>query len=268
MDAWRGELQRALAHGLENSDDDIEDQLLEDMFSNLDFDPDEDEERGQVGGSRPGRRYRHRAREEGHHRLQEDYFAASPTYGAAQFRRRFRTRRELFLHLVHSVCVYDPWFVQKRDALGRLGLSSLQKCTAAIRMLAYGLPADACDEYVRIGETTALVAMRRWVNAIRACFGDTYLRQPTRADLRKQVEINTARGFPGMFGSLDCMHWTWEKCPTAWQGQFQDKDGVRSVILEAIVDQSTWIWHAFFGLSGGNNDINVLDRSPLVVNML
>ena len=50
--------------------------------------------------------------------------------------------------------------MQKRDALGRLGLSSLQKCTAAIRMLAYGLPADACDEYVRIGETTALVAMR------------------------------------------------------------------------------------------------------------
>ena len=83
MEAWRGELERALAHGLENSDDDIEDQLLEEVFSNLDFDPDEDEERGQMGGSRPGRRYHHRAQEEGHHRLQEDYFAASPTYGAA-----------------------------------------------------------------------------------------------------------------------------------------------------------------------------------------
>ena len=69
MEAWRRELERALAHGLENSDDDIEDQLLEEVFSNLDFDPNEDEERGQVGGSRPGRRYRHRAREEGHHRL-------------------------------------------------------------------------------------------------------------------------------------------------------------------------------------------------------
>jgi hypothetical protein len=34
--------------------------------------------------------------------------------------------------------------------------------------------------------------------------------------------------------------------------------------LEAIVDQSLWIWHAFFGLPGGNNNINVLDRSPLV----
>ena len=31
-------------------------------------------------------------------------------------------------------------------------------------------------------------------------------------------------------------------------------------------DQSLWIWHAFFGLHEGNNDINVLDRSLLVAN--
>jgi hypothetical protein len=29
-----------------------------------------------------------------------------------------------------------------------------------------------------------------------------------------------------------------------------------------------WIWHAFFGLPGGNNNVNVLDRSPLVANLL
>ena len=32
----------------------------------------------------------------------------------------------------------------------------------------------------------------------------------------------------------------------AWQGHFQDKDGVKNVILEAIAGQSMWIWHAFF----------------------
>ena len=40
------------------------------------------------------------------------------------------------------------------------------------------------------------------------------------------------------------------------------------MILEVVADQSTWFWHAFFGLPDGNNNINVLDRSPLVVNML
>lgn len=35
-----------------------------------------------------------------------------------------------------------------------------------------------------------------------------------------------------------------------------------------MVDQSLWIWHAFFGLSRGNNDINVVNRSPLITDML
>jgi hypothetical protein len=177
-------------------------------------------------------------------------------------------RRDLFLHIVQEVCAFDPWFIQKRDGVGRIGLSSLQKYIAAIRMLAYGIPADTTDEYCRTGESTAIEAMKRFTVAIRGCFESHFLRLPTRADFQRQIEINTARGFPGMFGSLDYMHWTWKNCPIAWQGQFQDKDGLRSIILEAIADQSLWIWHAFFGLHGGNNDINVLDRSPLMANLL
>ena len=73
-------------------------------------------------------------------------------------------------------------------------------------MLAYGVPANACDEYIRLGESTVLEAMKRWVDAIHACFGEIYLRQPMRADIEKQMRINNARGFPGMFASLDCMH--------------------------------------------------------------
>jgi hypothetical protein len=71
-----------------------------------------------------------------------------------------------------------------------------------------------------------------------------------------------------MFGNLDYMHWTLKNCPVAWQGQFQDKDKNSSAILEAIADQCLWIWHAFFGLPRQNNDINVLDQSPLITNML
>ena len=41
------------------------------------------------------------------------------------------------------------------DATGKVGLSALQKCVAFMRILAYGVPADAVDEYVRIGESTA-----------------------------------------------------------------------------------------------------------------
>ena len=124
------------------------------------------------------------------------------------------------MRILDAVTAFDPWFKQRPDAAGRLGLSTLQKCTTTIRMLAYGLPADACDEYCRLGESIASKCMKRFVLAIRGCFESTYLRQPTWQDFERQMAINEARGFLGMFGSLDCMHWNWKNCPVAWQGQF------------------------------------------------
>jgi hypothetical protein len=35
------------------------------------------------------------------------------------------------------------------------------------------------------------------------------------------------------------------------------------MILEAVAGYDLWIWHAFFGMSGTNNDLNVLHRSPV-----
>jgi hypothetical protein len=35
------------------------------------------------------------------------------------------------------------------------------------------------------------------------------------------------------------------------------------MILEAVASYDLWIWHAYFGMPGGCDDINVLQRSPL-----
>ncbi|GKD54353.1 zinc finger, CCHC-type containing protein [Tanacetum coccineum] len=34
-------------------------------------------------------------------------------------------------------------------------------------------------------------------------------------------------------------------------------------MLEVVADQRLWIWHAYFGVPGANNDLNVLYGSPL-----
>ena len=80
--------------------------------------------------------------------------------------------------------------------------------------------------------------------------------------------MNQDRGWPCIFGSINCMHWKWKLCPVALQWSYQDKNKNRSIILEVVCDYRLWIWHAFFGIPGGNNDLNVLDRSPLVCNLL
>jgi hypothetical protein len=70
-----------------------------------------------------------------------------------------------------------------------------------------------------------------------------------------------------MLGSIDCYNWQWENCPKAWHGQHTGKKGT-SIVLEAACSYDLWIWHAFFGLPGSLNDINVLQRSTLLHDLL
>ena len=121
--------------------------------------------------------------------------------------------RELFVHIMNAVEAHDDHFVHKRNGGGVLGLSCFQKITAAMRMLSYGVAADATDEYVRIGESTALESLRRFVAAVVEIFGEQYLRYPNEADTTRLLALGEQQGFPGMLGSIDCMHWVWKNCP-------------------------------------------------------
>ncbi|KAH1232925.1 Glutathione S-transferase T2 [Glycine max] len=157
---------------------------------------------------------------------------------------------------------HDEYFQMRVDALRRKGLSPLQKCTTTIHILAYGSPADSVDEYVRIGETTAVECLERFVLGICTIFGNEYLRRPNNDDIKRLLQMGAAHGFPGMLGSIGCMHWEWKNCPVAWKGQFcRDDHRNPTIILEAVASQDLWIWHAFFGTAGSNNDITVLNGS-------
>ncbi|XP_050212628.1 uncharacterized protein LOC126664324 [Mercurialis annua] len=209
------------------------------------------------------RTYIWRNRIHGHFKLYHDYFGENPVYSPSAFRRRFRMSRSLFIRIQSAVESSDSYFVQKRNAAGLLGLSSLQKITAALRMLAYGVAADYIDEYVRIGESTAIESLKKFVEAIVSIFSEKYMRSPTKVDTDRLLKEGDSRGFPGMLGSIDCMHWKWKNCPVAWKGMYVGHVREPTLVLEAIASYDLWIWHAFFGLPGSHNDINVLERSFL-----
>ncbi|XP_062230256.1 uncharacterized protein LOC133927958 [Phragmites australis] len=195
---------------------------------------------GLWGGSVPRHRRIHRNRLEGHNRLYNDYFADPSMYPDYIFRCRFRMKHDLYCKIVKEVEEHDPWFQQRRNAAGELGLSSLQKIL--------------------------LMSMRQFMCAVVEVFDDEYLRAPNE-DTARLLYMNQQRGFPGMLGSIDCMHWRWKNCLTAWSGPFTSHVNALTIILEAVASQDLWIWHAFFGMSGSLNDINVLHRSHLLDNL-
>uniref|UniRef100_A0A0D3BP24 DDE Tnp4 domain-containing protein n=1 Tax=Brassica oleracea var. oleracea TaxID=109376 RepID=A0A0D3BP24_BRAOL len=174
-----------------------------------------------------------RNREEGNVRLWNDYFSETPTYPENYFRRRFRMNNPLFMHIVDRLSNEVDFFRQKKDGLGRLGLSTLQKCTSSIRVLAYGSAADTVDDYLRLGETTTRSCVENFVEGIIYLFGDEYLRRPTPADLQRLLDIGEYHGFPGMIGSIDCMHWECKNCPTAWKGQYSRGSGKPTIVRQA-----------------------------------
>ena len=141
-----------------------------------------------------------------HERLFLDYFAPMPIYPPALFRRRFRMKHSLFLHIQSKVKAHDSYFVQKRNSANILGLSSLQKIILALRMLAYGVSGDLIDEYVRIAEITALESLKKFATAVIDVFSKEYLRKPNNEDIVILLAYSKHRDFLGMLGSIDCMH--------------------------------------------------------------
>ena len=112
-------------------------------------------------------------------------------------------KRSLFFRIQSKVKANDSYFVQERNNANKLGLSSLQKIIAALRMLAYGVSGDFMDEYVQIGETTALESLKKFVPTVIDVFSKEYLRKPNNEDIARLLSHGECQGFPGMLGSID-----------------------------------------------------------------
>ena len=77
-----------------------------------------------------------RNRVDGYQRLYADYFdRTDPMFREYLFRRRYRMPRDMFMVILRGFRDYDPYFQCRPDAIGALGFTSYQKCSADIRML-------------------------------------------------------------------------------------------------------------------------------------
>ena len=113
--------------------------------------------------------------------------------------------------------------------------------TAALRMLAYEVTADFMDEYVRIAESTTMMSLKNFVAAVVAIFSEEYLRSPNNEAIARLLAHSQNRGFPSMLGSLDCMHWKWKNCLTAWKGMYCGRIRESTIILEVVASYDIWI---------------------------
>ncbi|XP_028103280.1 uncharacterized protein LOC114302449, partial [Camellia sinensis] len=147
------------------------------------------------GRSVVGYKYIRHDRWKGNERLFADYFAANPVYSLATFLRHFQMHRRLYLQILNAIEAHDLYFVQKQDVAHILGLSPLQKMTSAMKILSYGVAADAVDDYIRIRESIAIQSLQHFCNSVIEIFGPEYPRSPTSIDIARLLAIGEVRGF-------------------------------------------------------------------------
>ncbi|GJW07045.1 ALP1-like protein [Tanacetum coccineum] len=115
-----------------------------------------------------------------------------------------------------------------------------------------------------VNERTSRTALDHFFQAVMEIYGPEYLRKPTVTDIEKLYRHHEEKhGFSGMLRSLDCIDWEWFGCPYDVKGQYVRRDHGPNpfILLKAVASQDLWIWHAFFGVAGSNNDMNLKQES-------
>jgi hypothetical protein len=136
---------------------------------------------------------------------------------------------------MHKLSETSPYLTERHDATGHIGLTPLQKCTTALRQLAYVMVADTIDEYLKLGKSTVLECLEYHCAGIIECYRAEFLCRPTIADTQRLLAKAEKRGFPGMLGSIDCMHWQWHNYLVGWQDQFTGGDIKHPTIIIEVI---------------------------------
>ncbi|CAL8168324.1 unnamed protein product [Prunus armeniaca] len=77
--------------------------------------------------------------------------------------------------VMHDICNYDEYFVQKKNVA-------------------------EVDEIAWMGKSTTLDRLVRFCDVVETLYTKDYLHRPTRRDLQRLLQKAEARGFPGMIG--------------------------------------------------------------------
>ncbi|XP_021990638.1 uncharacterized protein LOC110887038 [Helianthus annuus] len=199
----------------------------------------------EVEKSQPRTRVAALNRDRAHEHLVGNYFAGNCVYTDEQFRHRFRMSRRLFVRIASDLANYDDLFIVNYDARGIRGFTTFQKCTSAVRQIAYGTASDSWDEYLTMSERMSRECLYEFTKGIVNLYNKVYLCRPTKKDIKKlYVFYEERHGFPEMLGSIDCTQLQWHNRLTAWREQHTCGDIV------------------------SNNDLSVLPRSHILEDLI
>nr|GEV23947.1 putative nuclease HARBI1 [Tanacetum cinerariifolium] len=119
------------------------------------------------------------------------------------------------------------------DCTGRVGLLPIHE--VYFRISSNGIRRISAND-----ATTARDSLVAFCMTGRELYGNEYLRKPIYIDIETLYAFHKSKHeFYVLMGSID----------------------YPLILLKSIASQELWIWHAFFGVAGSNNDVNIIRQS-------
>lgn len=194
-----------------------------------------------------------------------------PRFNSRQFQVMFRIHPTRYEHIRYMIGNFgNPFFRSASTAgVGRSTASLDCRLLLSLKTLGYGVAVHCFADYFQMSQQLCRDCLIHFCRDMKQIFQEEFLRCPSAWDLKNIIAYHKAvHKVPGMIGSLDCTHTTWKNCPKAFQGSYSGKSKRPTIVLEAVCDYNLWFWHASFGYCGAMNDINILNLSPLLEQML
>ncbi|XP_076960798.1 uncharacterized protein LOC143637243 [Bidens hawaiensis] len=120
------------------------------------------------------------------------------------------------MRLANDLPEHCEYFQQRDDARGKPGVHGYSKNYRRSSATSVCVGSDMLDEYLQMAKKTGRDAFNHFCRGVMSLYKRRYLRRPTMYDIQSIYEVHGEKhGFPGMLGSLDCMHVGWAMCPTA-----------------------------------------------------
>lgn len=190
-------------------------------------------------------------------RLLEHENVGDPTTKEGRsFRRRFRIPHPLFVKLVQVVrhAEWDGIIPRECDSAGRPCAPIELKLLAWLRVLGRGECFDSCSESTNVSEETLRVFFHKFSSAFSLAMFNIYVSPAENSELDMILRDYAALGFPGCVGSVDCVHVSWDRCPSSVRSLYCGSSGKPTLSYEMVVDHSRRVHSMTAGFPGATND--------------
>lgn len=177
---------------------------------------------------------------------------------------RFRVPLPVF-HQIVEMC-------QKKNIFGimrnKLAIPIEFRVLISLRILAKNHDSETMCELSLVGASTCNKIFRKFVVNFKREYFKQIVYLPEGEELRKVMDVYKILGFNGCFGSMDCTHLRWNKCPAEWQNYCIGKEGFPTLSFLVVVDhnrRAMIVSRSFFGAANDKLVVKACDETKAII---